>query len=128
KGTKKKTRQQIRDEFSQLKAQVFFFGAGNNIIANVTTTRANLVPTLRLVAEVLKEPAFDPKEFEVLQRQQLAGLDQQKSDPGSVAFTAFQRATSPYPKGHPLYVQTIEEQIAETQAVTVDELKKLYTD
>jgi len=91
-GTAKKTRQQIRDEFSRLKAQVFFFGSGNNITANITTTRANLIPTLRVVAEVLKEPAFDAKEFEILQRSQLANLDQQKSDPGSVAFTAFQRA------------------------------------
>jgi len=128
KGTKTKTRQQIRDEFSRLKAQVFFFGAGNNVIANITTTRANLIPTLRLVAEVMREPAFDPKEFEVLQRQQLAGLEQQKSDPGSVAFTTFQRALSPYPKGHPLYVQTIDEQIADMQALTLDEVKKIYTD
>jgi zinc protease len=128
KGTKTKTRQQIRDEFSRLKAQVGFFSSGNAITANVTTTRANLIPTLRLVAEVLKEPAFDPKEFEIVQRQQLANLDQQKSDPGSIAFNAFSRATSPYPKGHPLYVETTDEQIAEMQAVTNDEVKKVYGD
>jgi zinc protease len=127
-GTKTKTRQQIRDEFSRLKAQVFFFGAGNNVTANITTTRANLVPTLRLVAEVMKEPAFDAKEFEVLQRQQLAGLEQQKSDPAAVAFTTYQRALSPYPKGHPLYVQTIDEQIADIQALTVDEVKKVHAE
>jgi zinc protease len=128
KGTKTKTRQQIRDEFSRLKAQVFFNSSGNAITANVTTTRANLVPTLRLVGEVLKEPAFDAKEFEVLQRQMLANLDQQKSDPGSQAFTAFQRALSPYPKGHPLYVQTVDEQIADMQALTIDDVKKVYGD
>ena len=127
-GTRTKTRQQIRDEFSRLKAQVFFFGSGNNVTANITTTRANLIPTLRLVAEVLKEPSFDAKEFEILQRQQLAGLDQQKSDPGSIAFTAFQRALSPYPKGHPLYVQTTDEQIADMQALTIDDVRKVYTD
>jgi len=128
KGTKTKTRQQIRDEFSRLKAQVFFNSSGNAITANVTTTRANLIPTLRLVAEVLKEPAFDPKEFEIYQRQQLAGLDQQKSDPGALAFTAFQRALSPYPKDHPLYVQTVDEQIADMQSLTLDEVKKVHTD
>jgi zinc protease len=128
KGTKSKSRQHVRDEFSRLKAQVFFFGSGNAINAQITTTRTNLIPTLRLVAEVLKEPAFDPKEFEIFQRQQLANLDQQKSDPGSIAFTAFQRATSPYPKGHPLYVETIDEQIASTQAITNDDIKKVYTD
>ncbi|HEX7123994.1 MAG TPA: insulinase family protein, partial [Gemmatimonadaceae bacterium] len=58
KGTKNKTRQQIRDEFDRLKAQVFFSSSGNAIVASITTTRANLVPTLRLVGEVLREPAF----------------------------------------------------------------------
>jgi zinc protease len=128
KGTRTKSRQEIRDEFSRLKTQVFFGGSGNSVVASVTTTRANLIPALRLVGEVLKTPAFDPQEFEILQRSRLAGLEQQRSEPTSQGFTAFQRAISPYPKGHPLYVRTVDEQIAELQAVTVEEVKKVYTD
>jgi zinc protease len=128
KGTRTKSRQQIRDEFSRLKAQVSIGGSGNVIVANITTTRANLIPALRLVGEVLKTPAFDAKEFDVLQRSRLAGLEQQKSEPVSQGVTAYQRALSPYAKGHPLYVRTIDEQIAELQAVTVADVKKVYTD
>jgi zinc protease len=35
---------------------------------------------------------------------------------------------TPYPKGHPLYVLTIEEQIADYQALTNDDVKKVYGD
>ena len=128
KGTATKTRQQIRDEFSRLKSQVFIGGSGNAITASITTTRANLIPALRLVGEVLKTPNFDANEFEILQRSRLAGLEQQKSEPTSRGFIAFQRALSPYPAGHPLHVRTIDEQIADLQAVTVADVKKVYTD
>jgi zinc protease len=128
KGTKTKTRQQIRDEYDRLKTQVGFFSSGNAITANMTTTRGNFVPALRLTAEVLKEPLFDQKEFDVLKQSNLASLESQKSEPTARGFTAYQRMMTPYPKGHPLYVLTIEEQIADYQALTNDDVKKVYGD
>src|SRR5690606_7846299 len=81
KGTTSRTRQQIKDEFDRLKAQVNFVSSGNAIIAMVQTTRENLMPTLALVGEVLKEPVFDAKEFDEIRRQQLQQIEAQKSEP-----------------------------------------------
>jgi zinc protease len=128
KGTKSKTRQQIKDEFDKLKARVNVGGAGNNVQVSIETTRPNLLPTLRLVAEVLREPAFDAKEFELLRTEGLAGLEQNKSEPQFIASVAIQRIVNPWPKNHPLYVGTIDEQIADLKAVKLDEVKKIYTE
>lgn len=127
-GSKTMTRQQIKDAFDKLKARVFFAGAGNNAFAQIETTRENLAPTLRLVAEIMKEPAFDAKEFELLKQEQLAALDQQRSDPQSIAQRTIQKKISLYPKGHPMYVESVDESIASTKAVTLDEVKKFYTE
>jgi zinc protease len=127
-GTKTKTRQQIQDEFDRLKAQVFFGGAGNNITANISTTRPNLVPTLRLVAEVLKEPIFPANEFETLRQQQLTGIEQNKSEPGFLANNLMQRKLNPYPRTYPLYTFTVDEQIEEIKAATVEDVRKVYAD
>ena len=128
KGTKTKTRQQIKDEFDKLKARVNFGGAGNNLVANIETTRPNLIATLRLVGEVLKEPSFDAKEFELLRTEGLAGLEQNKSEPMFLASIAIQRTLTPWPKAHPLYVGTVDEQIADLKAVKLEDVKKVYTD
>lgn len=128
KGTKTKTRQQIADGFDKLKARVGIFGAGNNVVVNIETTRPNLLPTLRLVGEVLHEPSFDPKEFELLRTEGMAGLEQNKSEPSFLASIAAQRILNPWPKGHPLYTGTVDEQIADLKAVTVGDVKKVYTD
>jgi zinc protease len=126
KGSRRKTRQQIRDEFDKLRSQVSFGGASNNVTALIRTTRVSLLPTLRLVAEILKEPAFDAGEFEKLRQERLAGIESQQSDPGVRASNLLSRGLSPYPKGSPLRVATIEELIAEYKALKVDDVRGVY--
>ena len=86
------------------------------------------MPTLALVGEILKEPAFPESEFEEIRRQNLAGIESQKSEPTTLAIVEFQRRMSPYPKGHPLETTTIDEDIAELQGLTLAQVKAVYTD
>ena len=127
-GTRTKSRQQIKDEFDRLKARVGVFGSYDALNGRIETTRANLVPVLRLLGEVLREPAFDEKEFGELKQQSLAQLEESKSDPQALAFTAFERYMSPYPKGDPRYRPTLEEQIDELTAVTIEDVRRFYAE
>lgn len=125
-GTTRHTRQQLRDEFDRLKATVGIGGSATGATATIQTTRENLPAVLDLVAEVLKEPSFPADEFETLRTQRLAALDVQKNDPEAMAVLAAQRHASPFPPGHPRYYATVEEQIANLKAATLDDLKKFH--
>lgn len=125
-GTATRTRQQIKEEFDRLKARVFVGAGSSSVRANIETTRENLVPVLQLVSEVLRQPSFPASEFETFKQEALAGLEQQKTEPQPLGFLAAQRAISPYPKGHPLYVATIDEQIADIKAMTLDQVKAFH--
>lgn len=127
-GTAKHTRQQIQDEFDKLKARVSIAGGPDAATATIETTRENLPAVLQLVAEVLREPSFPAAEFEQLKQEQLAEIEQGLSDPQALGINAYQRHMSPYPKGHPRYVPTLEESLAEIKAVTLDQVKKFYAD
>lgn len=127
-GTTKHTRQQIQDELDRLKARAFVFGVTSQAGLFIETTRANLPAVLRLMAEVLREPAFPDKEFGLLKQEDLAGIEQQKSEPTQIAFTAFNRQINPFPKGDPRYVSTPDEDIAELNAATLDQAKQFYHD
>jgi len=126
KGTTNKTRQQIKDEFDRLKAQVSFSGSANEIVASLQTTNQNLMPTLALVAEVLREPRFDAAELDEIKREQLQALEAQKGDPTALAVTLFSQKMTPYPDGHPLATKSINDQIKATQAVTIAAVKRIY--
>lgn len=127
-GTAKHTRQQIKDEFDRLKANVSVFGGATSAGASIETTRENLAEVFKLVAEILKEPSFPASEIEQLKQEQLAFTELQRSEPQAIASIAFGRHMNQYPKGDPRYVSTIEEGIADLKAATLDEAKKFYRD
>lgn len=126
KGTAKHTRQQIKDEFDKLKANVSIGGGATQTFVNVTTTKPNLVAALKLVAEILKEPVFPADEFEKLKAEQLAGVESQRSEPQAIAFNKIQRHTTPFPKSDPRYISTFDEEVADIKALTLDEVKSFY--
>lgn len=127
-GTRNHTRQQIKDGFDRLKAQVSFTSSGNSIVAQVQTTRDNLMPALALVGEVLREPVFPAQEFEELKRERVQGLEAQKTEPTTLASTVFNQRISPYPAGHPLATTTIDEQVAALTAMTVAQVQGVYAE
>src|SRR6185369_13113932 len=67
-------------------------------------------------------------ELENLRQENLAGLEQVKSEPQQVGSIALARALMPMPKGHPLYTPTIDEQIVDYKAVTLDQVKAFHHD
>ena len=127
-GTTKHTRQQIQDELDRLKARANVNGGATQATVTIETTRENFPAVMLLVAEILREPSFPADEFDQLKRQNLAAVEEQKSEPTQIAFTAFGRHLSPYPKGDVRYISTPEETIAELNAVTLDQAKQFYHD
>ena len=125
-GSLKHTRQQLSDEFDRLKARVNINSWGSGQYASIETTRENLPAVLALVTEVVREPAFDPKELELMRAEWLAGIEQQRSDPSALAFTQFRKHLNPYPKGDIRYVETIDESIASVKAVTRDQMVQFH--
>ena len=121
-GTTKHTREQLRDEFDRLKASVGVGGEG----ASIETLRANLPAVLRLVAEVLREPAFPASEFEQLKRSTLTSIESQKSEPNALAGLQLARHLNPYPPQHWLYTPTLEERAQRLQSVGIEDLRRCH--
>jgi len=82
---------------------------------------------LDLVASELKTPRFDADELDKLKKEQLAGLEQAKSQPTFLGSLELQRRLYPRPKGNPLYASTAEETIADINAVTAADLKAFHS-
>ena len=121
-GTTKHTREQLRDEFDRLKADVSVGGESSSI----ETLRPNLPAVLRLVAEVLREPAFPASEFEQLKRSALTGIEGMKSDPNALAGLQLARHLNPYPPEHWLYTPTLEERMQRLQSVSIEDLRRCH--
>jgi len=127
-GSAKHTRQQIQDELDRLKANVRINTWGSGLYAGIETTRENLPAAMTLLAEVLRQPTFDAKELEQLRSERIAGLEQQRSEPSNIAYTAFQKLLKPYPKGDIRYVDSVDEGVADIKAVTREQVQRFHRD
>lgn len=125
-GTKNKSRQQIQDEMDKLKAQINVNGGDTSASAGIETVEANLPGALRLLAEILKEPAFPENEFAQIRQQRLAGLEQAKSEPQALGPLDLEHHLRPYPKGDSRYVATIDEEIEELKKATLEDARSFY--
>jgi zinc protease len=123
-GTRKNSREQLRDHFERLKANVNIGGEGGSI----ETVRASLPGALRLAAEMLRQPSFPQEEFEQLRRSSLTSIDAQRSDPSALAGLALSRHLNPYRPEHWLYTATLDERSARLQALALDQVRKCHAD
>lgn len=125
-GTKSKSRQQIQDEIDRLKARIGVGGGATNASANIETVEANLAPSLRLAAEILREPSFPEAELEQLRQLRIASIESGKSEPQSIASLEFNRHLNPYPREDVRYIGTFDEQVAEAKKVTLEDVKSFH--
>ena len=93
--------------------------------ASIEVRRENLAPALRLVAEVLREPAFSPQEFEEMKRAALTGAESQRTDPSAQASLQLARHLALYPKGHP-YSWSVIGSMADLSAASLEDTKNFF--
>jgi zinc protease len=127
-GTTQHNRQQLQDELDKLKARLGVAGALTSATVNIETVRANFTATLRLAAEVLRQPTFPESEFDQMRQANIARIEAQRSDPQSIAVLAMNRFINPYPAGDPRYVPTVDESVDQLKKVTLADAKKFYTE
>ena len=125
-GTSRHSRQEIEDALDRLRAKLSVSGSQTSASARGQTVRQNLAPTLDLLAEIMREPAFPPTELETLKREDLAALEEGRTDPRSIATRALARYGNPYPAGDRRYTPTLDEEIKEIQTPGVDALKSFH--
>ncbi len=123
----KRDRQAFEDALDALRAKLTISGSETETSARGQTVRAHLPDLLRLITEALREPAFPATEFEKLKRERTTALEEQRTDPEGVAERALERWDNPYPRGDVRYVPTYDEEIAELNAATLEDVKSFYT-
>ncbi|MDT0620006.1 M16 family metallopeptidase [Croceitalea vernalis] len=126
KGTTSKSRQEIEDELSQLKSSIRFSARNGNIYVSIESTEENLLGTLNLMSEIIKNPSFDEAELDKIKTQRLASLEENRTQPNFLASNRLGEINNTYPKGHPLASMTIEEQIEAINEVSRTSVQEFY--
>jgi zinc protease len=125
-GTTTKSRQQLQDEMQRLNATITVNGGVSSATASIQTTAENLISSIRLAVEILKDPAFPETDFDQIRSQQIAQLERGRTEPGVLVSQMLQSHISPYPRNDVRHVRTIDEEIEDLKKVTLDDVKQFH--
>ena len=124
-GTKSRNALEISEQLALLGARL---GTGSNLDASsvtLSTLKSTLDPALAIYADVILNPSFPAKELARLKKQTLAGIQQEKASPITMAIRLFPRFI--YGEGHayaiPLTGTGTEESVGK---MTVPDLVKFH--
>ncbi|WDA39880.1 M16 family metallopeptidase [Erythrobacter sp. BLCC-B19] len=90
-GTTKLSAQQIAEAGERLGASVSAGGSDDRSTFTLSALTANLAPSLDLMRQIMREPAFNPDDIERLRTQTVTGIRQSMKSPQGIA----QRTISP---------------------------------
>lgn len=125
-GSSRYSRQALQDRLDELHTNARIGGGISGAYASLVTTRENLPQVIEVIAEVLRNPAFDAKEFELLKTSAIANLEASRQDPQAIVNRESRRFYTPWPPGHPYYAPTLDEEIADLRAVTLADLQRFH--
>lgn len=109
KGTKNKSKFEIADKLETVGASISFSSGQYHVRFSAKCLKADIPLVLSLLAEQLREPAFNKEDLKTLKTRLVANLKRDKEDTGKQAGGAFLRKL--YPKNHPNYAYKIDNRI-----------------
>ncbi|SFF06982.1 M16 family metallopeptidase [Flavobacterium xueshanense] len=124
KGTKNKTPEQLEYAIESLGATIRAYATDESIFISGNTLAKNYNATMALVQEIILQPRWDTKEFELIKQSTLSQILQQKADPNSIARNEFKKLI--YCKESILSNNRIGTENS-VNSITIDDLKNYYT-
>lgn len=125
-GTETIGYQAFRDKLNELGATLSLSSKPGELTFNIEAKNETLQEVLVLLKSAVREPKFDPQEFEILRRQKITSVESGLSEPNALAGNLFSRKLSPYEKTDVRYAATLQEQIDNLKALTVEDIKGIY--
>jgi zinc protease len=125
KGTKNKTPEQLENAIESLGATIRAYATDESIFISGNTLAKNYKATMALVQEIVLQPRWDTKEFDLIKQSALSQILQQKADPNSIARNEFKKLI--YGKESILSNNRIGTENS-VNSITIDDLKNYYTE
>lgn len=122
-GTAKKTPQELEEAIQQLGAAINVNAGKESIIVSGNTLARNYPATIALVEEILLQPRWDAKEFELAKQAAISQIRQQSANPNAIAQNQFNALV--YGKDN-IYSRNALGTIESVNSITMDDLKSFY--
>ena len=124
KGTTRQDKFELAEKLESVGAYLSFSVGVHNLGISGKFLKKDLPTVIDLLAEQLRQPAFDPEELEKLKKQRIGQLKRSLDNTDTLSSRSLSRLA--FPPEHPNYLPPLEDLINDIEKVTVDDLKAFY--
>ncbi|OUS32260.1 hypothetical protein A9Q98_01675 [Thalassotalea sp. 42_200_T64] len=125
-GNSNYSKAEIAAKLDQLKSSILISTSPGSTDVSINTDKKNLEQTVKFLGELMSAPTFPETELAVLKRGSVAGIEQQRTDPSSIAVNSFRKSLYNYPQGHPKAYASLDDKISAINNISTKELAALY--
>jgi zinc protease len=122
-GTKNKTPEELEEAIQQLGASINVSADGESVRVSGNTLARNYPATIALVEEIILQPRWDPKEFELTKQSTINLIRQQMANPNAIANDAYNELL--YGKDD-IRSRSVFGTVDSVESITLDDLKAYY--
>jgi zinc protease len=123
-GTTKRDRFQISSELEKVGAEIHFSVNTHSLNWSARCLRKDISLVIEILAEELRDPAFNEKILDILKKRRIASFKQALDKTESKAMSELTRQI--FQKDHPNYEVPYEQLIEETEKISVSDLKNFH--
>ena len=124
KGTKDKSKYEIRNTLESLGAEIGFVASKHHINFTAHCLHKDLPVVINLLVEQLRAPNFSDEELELLKKQVIGNLERSKEDTKKQAHIKF--LSNLFPSEHQNHANTIDESIIFVKNINTNDLADFY--
>ena len=125
------SKQQLQDALIKLRANLNISSYDQGASIFISAERDTLLPALRVAADALRKPLFPQDAFDREVKAAIAGIEASRQEPAVLrqeATRGHYNQARGVKLGHPDYVLSVDERIANLKATTLDDVKRFYAD
>ncbi|MFT5892041.1 MAG: zinc protease, partial [Dokdonia sp.] len=123
KGTATKTTAQLEEAIESLGASIIVFAGNESVVVTGNTLAKNYEATIALVEEIILQPRWDQKEFDIIKQSVMSQIVQQQANPNSVAAHEYSKLI--YGEKHILSHNRLGT-VVSVAAITLEDIKAFY--
>ena len=123
KGTANKTPEELEEAIDLLGASINVYAGRQSVTIRGNSLARNYEETMSLVEEIMLQPRWDEREFELAKQSTLSQIAQQSANPNSIASNTFNKLL--YGEDHILSYNPVGTTHT-VESITLDDLKQYY--
>lgn len=125
-GTRSSNAEQLQDRLDELQTSIVADGKPGEAEFLLQTKREHLNGVLDVLRQILREPTLPESELAILKQDRRGTLEEQSTEPQSLAPRAVQQKLNPYPPGDVRYVASFAEDLELTDRLDRATIARVY--